>query len=147
MAFVLSAKSLAKLDGVDPKLVAVVKRAIKISPIDFMVVQGLRSKEDAYTNWGKGRNVEQLIAAGVPNPSRYAQPTEPKVTWLAKPLGSKHITGKAVDLLPDPYDWKDVSRFKAVADAVKQAASELGAPVVWGGDWTSSKDYPHVELA
>ncbi|CAK1691465.1 hypothetical protein VCRA2119O147_7240001 [Vibrio crassostreae] len=30
--------------------------------------------------------------------------------------------------------------------AFKQAAKELNVPIVWGGDWVSFKDGPHVEL-
>lgn len=147
MTFRLSQASLAKLEGVNPELAQVVKRAIELTTVDFKVVQGLRSKEEAYANWGKGRNVEALIKTGVPNPSRYAQPTLPKVTWLAKPLGSKHITGKAVDLLPAPYDWKEHAPFAAVNVAMQSAARELGVKVTWGGSWRSSPDMPHFEVA
>jgi peptidoglycan L-alanyl-D-glutamate endopeptidase CwlK len=147
MTFHLSQASLAKLEGVDPNLAAVVKRAIELTTVDFKVVQGLRTKEEAYVNWGKGRTVEQLMAASVPLPGRYAKPLEAKVTWLAKPLGSKHITGKAVDLLPAPYDWKDPAPFAAVNVAMQAAAKELGVKVIWGGAWLKSPDLPHHELA
>jgi peptidoglycan L-alanyl-D-glutamate endopeptidase CwlK len=146
MTFRLSQASLAKLEGVDPDLVAVVKRAIELTAVDFKVAQGLRSKEEAYVNWGKGRTVAQLFAAGVPTPQRYAKPELAKVTWLAKPLGSKHITGKAVDLLPAPYDWKEHAPFVAVNVAMQAAARELGVRVVWGGSWRSSPDLPHFEV-
>ena len=46
MAFALGAKSLAELAGVDPRLVAVVKRAIEISPQDFAVHDGLRTEAE-----------------------------------------------------------------------------------------------------
>ena len=147
MTFRLSQASLAKLEGVDPDLVRVVRRAIELTKVDFKVVQGLRTKEEAYVNWGKGRNVEALIKAGVPNPQRYAQPTLAKVTWLRDPLGSKHIRGKAVDLLPAPYDWKEQAPFVAVNVAMQEAARELGVNVVWGGSWKSSPDLPHFEVA
>ena len=42
MTFKLSERSLAKLEGVDPKLVAVVKRAIEVTLIDFGVTCGDR---------------------------------------------------------------------------------------------------------
>ena len=41
----LSQRSLDRLKGVHPNLVKVVKRAIEISKYDFMVVEGLRTKE------------------------------------------------------------------------------------------------------
>lgn len=46
----------------------------------------------------------------------------------------------------DSY-WNDIQRFKRVADIFKQAAINLKIAIVWGGDWKSIKDYPHIELA
>ena len=43
MPFVLGSKSLAKLNGVHPDLVKVVKAAIKLSEVDFTVLEGLRT--------------------------------------------------------------------------------------------------------
>jgi peptidoglycan L-alanyl-D-glutamate endopeptidase CwlK len=150
MTFVLSQKSLDRLVGVHPDLVKVVKRAIEISTVDFMMVEGVRSDEQCYINYGKGRTVAQLAAKGVP--AKYANPKAGKVTWLNHPLLSNHRKkpdgyGHAVDMLPAPYDWKVGSNFTNMAHAMKQAANELGVKIVWGGDWTSSKDYPHFELA
>ena len=45
MTFILSQKSLRRLEGVNPDLVKVVRRAIQITPIDFIVVEGLRTKD------------------------------------------------------------------------------------------------------
>ena len=39
MSFILSQKSLRRLEGVNPDLVKVVKRAIQTTPIDFIVVE------------------------------------------------------------------------------------------------------------
>lgn len=77
---------------------------------------------------------------------KYAQPNQSKVTWLNDPLGSKHVTGKAVDLVPYPLDWNDLTKFKKIADAMKQTAIELKINIEWGGDWSKTKDYPHFEL-
>lgn len=142
--YILSRLSLSRLAGLNTNLDAVVKRAIEITEQDFLVVEGVRSKEQCYINYGKGRTVAQCVAKGVP--PQYAQPTLAKVTWLNNPLSSKHTTGKAVDLVPYPVDWKDLSKFKSIAVAMKKAAKELGVALDWGGDWKSSKDYPHFEL-
>ncbi len=80
-------------------------------------------------------------------PIKYAQPNLSKVTWLNDPLGSKHVSGKAVDLVPFPVDWNDLSKFRVIAVAMKAAAKELNVQMSWGGDWRTSKDYPHFELA
>lgn len=141
----LSKTSLNRLQGVNPNLVKVVKRAIQITKQDFTVIQGLRSVEEAYTNYGKGRTAAQLKTKGVP--VKYARPKEAKVTWLNNPLGSKHISGKAVDLCPYPIDWDDLDKFRLIADAMLKAAKELGVHVSWGGTWKTAKDYPHFEIS
>lgn len=150
--YVLSKLSLNRLQGVDPNLVAVVKRAIELTPQDFMVVEGLRSKEQCYINYGKGRTAAQCSAKGVP--AKYAKPNLAKVTWLNNPLSSKHATGRAVDLVPYPVDWNDLSKFDQIAKAMFTAAKELGVSIRWGADWDNDGKYrekgeydsPHFEL-
>jgi len=150
--FVLSKLSLGRLNGVDANLVKVVQRAIEITPQDFMVVEGVRTKEQCYINYGKGRTVAQCTAKGVP--AQYAQPKLAKVTWLNNPLSSKHVTGKAVDLVPYPVDWNDLTKFDQVAKAMFAAADELGVSIRWGADWDNDGNYrekgeydsPHFEL-
>ena len=141
--FKLSERSLNSLKGVNPNLVKVVERAIELTEQDFLVLEGVRSKEQCYINYGKGRTAAQCSAKGVP--AKYAQPNLSKVTWLNNPLASKHVTGNAVDLVPSPVDWNTISKFTTISKAMKQAAKELGVDLEWGGDWTK-KDYPHFEL-
>ena len=139
----LSERSLNSLKGVNPNLVKVVERAIELTEQDFLVLEGVRSKEQCYINYGKGRTAAQCSAKGVP--INYAQPSLSKVTWLNNPLASKHVTGNAVDLVPYPIAWNTISKFTTISKAMKQAAKELGVDLEWGGDWTK-KDYPHFEL-
>ena len=121
MGFILSQKSLRRLEGVNPALVQVVKRAIQITPIDFIVVEGLRTKErQAY-----------LVEKGA-----------------SKTMNSRHLTGDAVDLAPIvdnkvSWDWK---HYYPLAEAVKEAAKQVKVEVEWGGDWESFKDGPHWQL-
>lgn len=158
MAYVLGAQSRARLAGVHPSLTHVVERAIQLTTVDFKVVEGLRSDEQCWINFGKGRTAAQCAVAGVP--ARYAKPSLAKVTWLRDPLASKHCLqadgfGHAVDLLPAPYDWKDPAGFDAVAQAMMRAAAQLGIALLWGADWDGDgrprergeSDSPHFELA
>jgi peptidoglycan L-alanyl-D-glutamate endopeptidase CwlK len=46
MAFTLSNRSLGKLEGVHPLLVAVVKTAVQNTRIDFGVIYGVRTLEE-----------------------------------------------------------------------------------------------------
>ena len=155
--FMLGARSRKNLIGVHPSLVRVVERAIQLSTVDFLVLEGVRSREQCYINWGKGRTATQCHAAGVP--TKHAQPNMSKVTWLRDPLNSKHCLqrdgfGHAVDLAPFPVVWDDLSKFDAIARAMLQAASELKIDVRWGADWDQDgkprergeTDSPHFEI-
>ena len=146
--FVFSQLSLSRLVGVNANLVKVVNRALELSDIDFMVVEGLRSREECMINWGKGRNIADCLKFGIP--ATYSKPNEKRVTALANPFNSKHATGRAVDLAPllsnGQPDWNDLSKYRKLAGFMKQASKELNIPIVWGGDWKTLKDNPHFEV-
>ena len=152
MAFNLSQKSLDRLNGVDERLQRVVKLAIQLTKQDFMVLEGVRTIQQCMVNYGNGRTAAQCVAKGVP--AQYANPNAAKVTWLNDPFASKHVSGKAVDLVPYPVDWNDLKKFDQIAKAMLQAAKELGAPVRWGADWDNDgkprerveSDSPHFEV-
>ena len=121
MTFKLSARSLAKLEGVHPDLVKVVKLAIELTDVDFGVIEGLRTAD----------RQRELVAKDA-----------------SKTMNSRHITGLAVDLVAYVgrevrWDWP---LYHKIAAAMKQAANALGVPIVWGGDWKSFPDGPHFEL-
>jgi peptidoglycan L-alanyl-D-glutamate endopeptidase CwlK len=118
MTYALGQRSLQNLSGVHPDLVSVVKRAIEITEQDFSVLEGLRSLEQQRINVEKG---------------------------VSKTMNSRHLTGHAVDLIPYPVSW-DWEYFYPIADAMKQAAEELGVDIEWGGDWKSFPDGPHFQL-
>lgn len=132
MTFKLSKNSLAKLDGVNPALANVVKRAIEITTVDFAVVQGNRTQAEQNALYEQGRT----------KPG-------PVVTWTRN---SNHIGGRAVDLAPfykGKIEWDNNGKlglYPKIASAMKQAAKELGVKIVWGGDWVKTKDRPHFEL-
>ena len=152
MTYNLSQRSLNRLVGVDERLQLVVKRAIELSKQDFMVLEGVRTREQCMINYGKGRTIAQCIAKGVP--AKYTNPNAAKVTWLNNPFASKHTVGKAVDLVPYPVDWNDLKKFDTIAQAMLQASKELGIPIRWGADWDADgkprergeSDSPHFEI-
>lgn len=113
MSFVLGKKSLSELKGVNKDLVAVVKRAIEITPQDFSVHDGIRTIEEQ----------KELVKSGA-----------------SKTLNSRHITGHAVDLVPYingklRWEWEPIYQ---ICDAVRSAALELDIPIRWGGAWDTS---------
>ena len=138
--FTFSERSLNNLKGVHPKLVAVVKRALELSPIDFTVLEGVRSQARQDELWAQGRT----------KPG-------PVVTWV-QTSGTHGIQadgyGHAVDLAPYPIDWNDLERFEQVSEAMFAAAKELGVTLRWGGNWDmddkphehGESDNPHFEL-
>lgn len=119
--FRFSQTSLKRLEGVHPDLVRVITLALAKSDIDFIVLEGLRTKA----------RQSELVAKGA-----------------SKTMNSKHLTGHAVDIAPlvggrVSWDWPLYHR---LAPFVKEAANELGVSIVWGGDWKSFPDGPHWEL-
>ena len=110
MAYKLSKRSLARLEGVDDRLVRVVKTAITISNIDFGVIQGLRTIEEQ----------RELVAKGA-----------------SQTMKSKHLEGLAVDVMAyvgSRGSW-EMSLYDDIADAFKLAAIEEGVPIRWGAAW------------
>ena len=106
----LSIRSLKNLEGVDPRLVGVVKRAIEITKVDFGVTEGLRTLATQ----------KKYVAAG-----------------KSKTLDSKHLTGDAVDLVAyvgSKISWEE-DLYDDLADAMKQAAKEKGVALRWGAAW------------
>jgi peptidoglycan L-alanyl-D-glutamate endopeptidase CwlK len=117
----LNTRSLTALKGVHGDLVRVVKRAAELSPTPFIITEGVRTVE----------RQKELVAKGA-----------------SKTMNSRHLTGHAIDFVPvvgGQITWKWPA-FKPVADAFKKAAQELEVPIVWGGDWRTFKDGPHIEL-
>lgn len=158
MSITLGARSLARLEGVDPRLDRVVRRAAAIADPadDFTVLEGVRSRETMWEYWGKGRTPDACKARGVP--VKYAQPALAKVTWLSDPLMSNHRMqpggGKAVDLAPYPIDWKNTAQFDRLNALMEKAAALEGVDIRWGADWDQDgrprergeSDSPHWEL-
>jgi peptidoglycan L-alanyl-D-glutamate endopeptidase CwlK len=110
MSFKLSQRSLDKLEGVDERLVAVVKHAITATKIDFGVIQGMRTIEMQ----------KELVAKGA-----------------SQTMKSKHLDGNAVDLMAyigGRGSW-ELNVYDDLADAMKEGANAVGCKVRWGAAW------------
>lgn len=120
MGFALGQRSLSFCTRVDSRLMAVVARALEISPVDAGVTQE------------QTRTPEQeraLIAAG-----------------RSTTMHSHHIIGYgeaapgysgAIDLVPwtgSAFSW-DWDLIYPLAAAMRQASIELVTPATWGGCW------------
>lgn len=122
MSFVLSSADEAILARIHPSLSTVIRRAAKLSPVRFKVLEGLRSVD----------RQRELVRKGA-----------------SKTMNSRHLTGHAVDIAPIDdrgavsWDWP---LYHKLAPAVKAAAKAEVVPIEWGGDWKSFKDGPHWQL-
>ena len=111
MAYNLSSRSKSRLEGVEEDLVKVVERAIELTEVDFGVIQGLRTMEEQ----------KALVAKGA-----------------SKTMKSKHLEGKAVDLMAyiDGRGSWELNVYDEIADAMKEAAIKVDVAVRWGAAWT-----------
>lgn len=117
----LNSRSLKNLEGVHPDLVTVVHEADKITDLEFIITEGLRSVE----------RQKLLVAKG-----------------LSQTMRSRHLTEHAIDFAPlidGQVTWKTPA-FLPIISAFKTAGLQLGKPIESGSDWHSFKDYPHIQL-
>jgi peptidoglycan L-alanyl-D-glutamate endopeptidase CwlK len=116
-----SKRSLSNLKGIHPDLRRVIDRALQESPLDFIVIEGLRTMQ----------RQRELYASGA-----------------SKTMNSRHLTGHAVDLLPIGKDGAAFAwpLYDKLGPAVKAAADAEGVQIDWGGDWTKFRDGPHFQL-
>lgn len=123
MSRTYSTRSLNNLRGIHPDLRRVIDKALQDSPLDFVVIEGLRTRE----------RQQELVNSGA-----------------SRTMNSRHLTGHAVDLLPIGPDGRGEFAwplYNVLGPAVKKAAEELGVSIVWGGDWRTFRDGPHIELS
>lgn len=117
-----SRKTEKNLKGVHKDLSEVMRKALKLSPVDFGISEGVRNQK---------RQLE-LLALGKSLTSK-----------------SRHLTGHAVDVfavINGTVSW-DFKHYQTIATAVFQAAKELSVDIEWGGNWTEIKDSVHFQLS
>ncbi len=141
-----SQTSLYKMKKVHPKLVEVMKEAIKNSPFDFRITDGARTAEEQFALYQKGRTKP---GPKVTNCDGY----KAKSNHQIKSDGY----GYAVDIFPcgilengvyrkftsdEGYDDK---KLKIISEHILKIAKEKGVNVEWGGNW-KMHDTPHFEI-
>lgn len=116
MGFSLSSRSLGKLEGVHPDMVAVVKRAIELTDVDFGVTYGVRTLAEQEELYNSGRSQTM------------------KSKHLIQDDGYSH----AVDLVAyfgSNVSW-ELNVYDNICDAMAIAAEELEVPIKWGAAWS-----------
>jgi len=119
-------RSRSRLEGVDPRMVNVLKEAIEV--FDFTIVCGRRGKQEQ----------DEAYATGA-SKKRYPQ--------------SKHNANpsRAVDIAPwqPGIDWNDALAFSRLFGIIEAVAHRQGIKVRWGGDWDgdqSSRDQSFMDI-
>lgn len=131
-------KSLESLKGVHPKLVLIMHEAIKDTPIDFTIIEGLRTERRQQELYAQGRTKSGPIvtyADGVKNKSNH----QPKSDGY----------GHAVDIYPfidGKIDFNNIGALNIISNHIKAVARDLKLSITWGGDWKKPYDPPHFQL-
>ena len=114
--------SINRLNNVHPKLQELMYECIKYSPIDFSIVQGLRTIEEQI----------DCVKRGV-----------------SKTFNSHHLYGLAIDFAPyvnGKINWEH-KNFHPIIDHIKKTARELNINITSGADkFKSFIDLPHIQL-
>lgn len=121
-----------KLSGVDSELVLKVQRILQAMAAlgyPMIVVSGIRTKAEQMALYARGRTGPGSVVTQLDGVTRR----------------SKHQEGQAVDCTFVGVDgrprWVDSDPW-ALYGAMARSQG-----LVWGGDWRTFKDRPHIELA
>ena len=122
----LSRKSIDRLATCEPELHKLAVLALKYSPYDFGITEGVRDidTQRKYVEEGKSQTMN----------SRHL----PNVNGLSEAFDFC-VYGK------DGLTW-DKGHFRKVAQAFIRASIELGIDIEFGGLWQSFEDWPHIQL-
>ncbi len=136
-------RDIQKLNGLVRVQLELALADLKEQGVNPLVVETYRTKERQYMLYGQGRTKAQCKAKGVP--TKYADPSKAKVTST---LNSIHLTGFAVDIVPQRkvngkmtaiWDTKDKDTQKIIATMIKYGFEA-------GANWTSFPDSPHFQV-
>ena len=113
---------MSKLKGVHEDLVSIMVGSTFVSPVDFGISEGLRTKE----------RQRELVRDG-----------------KSQTMNSRHLTGHAVDIFiyKDKKAVWEFDEYIPVANLIKAIGSDKGITIEWGGDWETFADAPHFQLS
>lgn len=114
------------MKGLHPALIRVIDKALAVSPIDFVVIEGLRTAE-------RQQELFDLGASRIRGDAR---------------VPGRHLSGHAYDFAAlhrggVRWDWPLYKRIWAIKREIAEAE---GVALQWGGNWRRFKDGPHIQL-
>lgn len=129
--FKFGKRSQRRLEECHPVLQQIMYEALAVSPVDFTILCGHRTKAEQDDCCERG-----VSRVRWPNSLHNQQPS------------------LAVDVAPFPINWRDRERFCYLAGIIKGVAAMRGVDLRWGGDWDDDgdlhdqrlSDLPHFEL-
>lgn len=138
------------VEKLEPKTRYAVKAALEAlnaKGVKYYISETLRLSTTQYCYWLQGRgNPLELVntfrgMCGLPIIG-----AKDNANTITRTVKSKHIEGKAIDIVPATPDGKPnwaapLAYYETIAEAMKAQG------MAWGGDWADWKDYPHYELA
>lgn len=130
-------RSLDSLKGVHPLLCEVMHEAIKNSPYDFTITEGVRTVQRQQELYAQGRTKPGAIVTNVDGV---------KVKSNHQPKADGY--GYAVDIYPylnGKVDVNALTELKAIGAHICKVAKTMGINVEWGGNW-KFVDVPHFQL-
>lgn len=117
-----SKRSLSNIEGIDFRLIILLGLMLDHSPYDFIVTEGVRTKEKQAKEVAEGNS---------------------------KTMNSKHLTGDAFDIAiideNGQVTW-DIKYYREFADVIMQLAHKLGFNIECGAYWENFIDGPHVQI-
>lgn len=125
--------SMERLRTCDRRLQRIATEAIRITPIDFTILEGYRT---------------------IPRQQALFRQGASKIDGINKVGKHNYSPSLAMDIAPYPIDWQDLRRFYLLAGTILSVANSQGVALRWGGDWNSNGDFddqsfhdlPHFEL-
>ena len=132
---ILGKRSLRRLTGVNPLLIAILTESVMESPIDFGIPLhgGRRTESEQFVLYSIGRfgDTRRIVT--------YRDGYRRK---------SGHQSGNCTDiflLIDGKSDWTPAN-YELVARHIQKIAKErYNVDLIWGGDW-KMKDFPHLQL-
>lgn len=130
--------SINALKGVYPNLILVISAAICDTPIDFTIVEGVRTTKRQQDLYAQGRTAKGSIVT-------YADGIKSKSNHQVKSDGFGH----AIDFAPyinGKLDWNNHNNFKIIADHIVSTGKRMGIKITAGFYWKKPYDPPHIQL-